>query len=613
MAAKFKFLLLYFISWVIFFDLMRVVFLIYHFDKAKQLSFSTVMATFWYGLRMDVSVAAYIIAPVCLFVLLSLFIHFFKRLTIYKVYTFIVLFFTATISLCDLELYTAWGFRIDATPLKFLSTPGEAFASVSHLPLVFIFIVFVICYALFLFCFRYILKKIFFQQQNRFKILTGVLILLLMGSLVIPIRGGLQLAPLNQSSVYFSTNNFANHTAINATWNFLHSVLSKGNSGKNPYKYFEPNKAKQIVDSLYSGVDSTEQLINNDTDKPTNVIVLIWESFTEKAIHLSIEGKEVTPNFNRIKQQGVYFSNTYASGDRTNKGIPAILSGYPAMPNTTIIHSPNKSVKLRVLSQLFKEKGYQTPFFYGGEPEFANIKSYLLHGGFDPIIGKKDFAQKDMNSKWGAHDGIVMKRVIADLEKIKQPFFASWLTLSSHEPYETPVPVVFNKDDNPTKFLNSIHYTDQVVGEFIEQCSKEPWWNNTVLIIIGDHGHPFPETGNKADNFRTPMLWIGGALKKKGVVIDKVVSQLDIAATLSKQFGVEASLFPFSKNVLDPATKPWAFFNFNDGFGFIDASGRLVFDNVGRQHIVKEGAVSGPQIEAGKAMQQFTYDDFLKK
>ena len=613
MAAKFKFLLLYFISWVIFFDLLRIVFLAYHLGKTKQLGFGTIISSFWYGMRMDMSVAAYVLVPVCLFVLLSLFIHFFRRLIIYKAYTFVILLLIALISFFDLEIYKQWGFRIDASPLKFLSTPKEALASISHLPLLFLSVIFIICYGLFFFCFKYILKRIFFQQQNKLRLITAALLLLFMGLLIIPIRGGLQLAPLNQSSVYFSTDNYANHAAINASWNFLHSLVSKDFSEKNPYQYLSVQRVKQTVDSLYSGVSTTEQLIRFSPDTATNVIFIIWESFTEKAIHISINNKEVTPQFNRLKKGGIYFSNVYASGDRTNKGIPAILSGYPAMPNTTIIHSPGKAQKLRVLSQLFQEKGYQTPFFYGGEPEFANIKSYLLHGGFDPIIGKNDFDSKDMNSKWGAHDGVVMNRVFEDLDKSKKPFFATWLTLTSHEPFEIPVSTVFNGNDNTTKFLNSLHYTDQVVSDFIDRCSQRSWWKNTVIIIIGDHGHVLPASDNKADDFRTPMLWMGGALNKKGVIIDKVVSQLDIAAMLSKQMGLNAGNFPFSKNSLDPFTKSWAFFSFNNGFGFVDSSGRLVFDNVGKMPIKEDGNIGPKEMEAGKAMQQFVYDDFISK
>ncbi|MEO5563865.1 MAG: sulfatase-like hydrolase/transferase [Chitinophagaceae bacterium] len=613
MVAKFKFLLLYFLSWVVFFDGLRLLFLLYHFAKTRELSFSTITATFWYGLRMDLSMAAYILLPVCLFVLLSLLIPFFRKAILYKIYTGVILFLVLIISICDLEIYNAWGFRIDATPLMFLSSPREALASVSHLPLVFILLGFIVAFLLLWLLFRFVLKKIFFDDQKRLRMVTALALLVLMGCLIIPIRGGFQLAPLNQSSVYFSTNNYANHSAINASWNLLHSLFSKGVSRKNPYEYLPAERQKQVIDSLYAATGSTTQLIRFPADTPTNVIVIVWESFTEKAIHISIENQEVTPQFNRLKQEGIYFSNVYATGDRTNKGVPGILSGYPAMPNTTVIHSPGKSAKLKVLSHVFKDRGYVTPFFYGGETEFANIKSYLLHAGFDPIISKNDFATKDMNSKWGTHDGIVMNRVFDELNKSAKPFFAGWLTLSSHEPFETPVPLVFTGKDIAIQFLNSIHYTDQVLSDFIDKCSKQPWWNNTVVIITADHGHRLPDTGHPADDFRIPMLWLGGALQQKGIVINKIISQLDIATTLAKQAGINENYFPFSKNILDPTTKDWAFFTFNNGFGFIDSTGRLTFDNVGKRPIQQEGAVGPKEIEAGKVLQQFTYEDFLRK
>jgi phosphoglycerol transferase MdoB-like AlkP superfamily enzyme len=614
MGSKFKFILLYFLTWVIFFDLLRVVFLIYHWGKTKQLSFSTVLGSCWYGLRMDCSMAAYILIPVCLLVLLALVIPFFRKTGIYKIYTYIILFLVLIVSICDLEIYNEWGFRIDTTPLVFLSTPKEAFASISHLPLIWILLIFIGCFIGCLLGFRYVLKRIFFQSQQKARIVTAFVVLVITLLLIIPIRGGLQLAPLNQSSVYFSTNNYANQAAINASWNLLHSLFSKGMSGKNPYQYATVERQKQVIDSLYkAGTGTTEQVISFPSGTPTNVIVIAWESFTEKATHISIGNEEVTPQFNRLKKEGIYFSNVYAVGDRTNKGIPAILSGYPSLPNTTIIHTPSKSGKLKVLSQLFKDRGYAAPFFYGGEPEFANIKSYLLHAGFDPIVSKSDFSSKDMNSKWGAHDGVVMNRVLDDLNKSKKPFFATWLTLSSHEPFETPVPVVFKGDDMESKFLNSLHYTDAVIGEFIDRCSKQPWWNNTIVIITGDHGHRLPDTGHPADNFRIPLLWLGGALIKKGDSISRVMSQIDIAATLTKQAGFSENYFPFSKNMLDPSAKPWAFFCFNNGFGFVDSSGRVVFDNVGKQVIQLEGEAGPNQVEAGKIMQQYTYEDFLHK
>lgn len=618
MRTKLKFLLAYFLGWMALFAGFRLILLVYDFEKAGDIAVSTLLLTFWYGARMDASMASYILVPVCLFVVLSLWIGFFRKLLIYKIYTYIILFLIALLSLFDLEIFKQWGFRIDATPLTFLTTPREAYTSVSHMPLVSIFLVFCGGYLLLALGARYLLGRTFFKSQKTYKAFTLVALLLFMGVLIVPIRGGFQLAPLNQSSVYFSTSNFANQAAVNAPWNFMHSVLSRENSLINPYLYFSEENMKRIVDSLYQFRETTraipaEPLINPHPDTPLNIIIVIWESFTEKAIHASIAGKEVTPQFTRLMGEGVYFSNIYASGDRTNKGISAILSGYPAMPGTSIVHSPAKSGTIEVLSRLFKNKGYRAPFFYGGEPEFANIKSYLLQGGFDPIIGKYDFSKKDMNSKWGAHDGVVMKRVFEDLQASPKPFFATWLTLSSHEPFETPVPVVFEGSDNTTRFLNSLHYTDKCVGELIEKCSREPWWDNTVMIITGDHGHPLPATNNKAEDFRIPLLWVGGALNKKGIVIDKIASQLDIAATLAQQVGITENPFPFSRNIMDERAESWAFFSFNNGFGFVNNAGRLVFDNVGKIPILQQGRSGNKEIEAGQAMQQYTYGDFLKR
>lgn len=613
MLSKLKFLLFYYIGWLVFFECMRLVFVLYHVKKTAGIPFFSILGSFWHGLRMDLSVAAYIIAPVCLFVILSLFIHFFRRLLIYRVYTFIVLLLVSAICLADLEMYNAWGFRIDAGPLRFLETPREALASVAHLPLVWILLVFLLAYGLFYFCFRWLLRRIFFQQQNNRLWITGFVLLLVTGSLILPIRGGWQLAPLNQSAVYFSKHQFTNHAAVNASWNFLHSLFSKANVKRNPYLYLPAKESQRVVDSLYKAAGNTDEWVVANDSMPVNVIVVIWESFTGKAVGLRHEGVEVTPRFNQLIDEGIYFDNLYASGDRTNKGVPAVLSGYPAMPNTTIIHNPAKSAKLNTLTQEFAGKGYQSSFIYGGEPEFANIKSYLVHAGFSRILGREDFSEKDMNSKWGAHDGVVMQRVLQELNQQKQPFFTTWLTLSSHEPFETPDETVIVGKDNTARFLNSINYTDKVMGQFIDSCRQQSWWNNTVLVIIGDHGHPLPHAGFKAEDFRTPMLWLGGALRKPPFRYSQPASQLDLAATLLQQVTGGSNKFPFSKNLSDSSSHHWAFFNFNDGFGWIDRSGGIIFDNIGKRAIDSTGTVSRASLLAGQAFMQQIFTDFMLK
>ncbi|MFN2457705.1 MAG: LTA synthase family protein [Chitinophagaceae bacterium] len=607
------FIVIYFLAWTLFFEFARLFFLLYHYQHTSQLPASTLLGTFIYGSRMDLSMAGYITLPVCLMVLSGIMLPFFRSATPYKIYTSIILLLVLVIVTADLEMFKAWGFRIDATPLRYLSSPKEAWASVNHLPILLVLVVFAISYILIAGLFSKLISKIIrLQNASKRKWLQALFICFLSAVLIIPLRGGLQLAPINESGVYFSKFHFANIAAINATWNFFHAVSNRQEVESNPYKYMDNTKAATIADSLYKSSDRVQRVILPGIAK-LNIILVIWESFTAKATQMSIHGKEVTPYFNQLKQEGIYFSNAYASGDRTDKGLSALLSGYPALPKMSVIRYPSKAAKLPSLSKVFKEKGYTTAFYYGGEPEFANIKSYLLSSNFDHIVEKNNFSKKDQNSKWGAHDGIVMKRCISDLKKVSQPFFTTWLTLSSHEPFETPITPTFKGNDHTTKFLNAHNYTDKVLYEFVQECKQQQWWKNTLMIIVADHGHPQPPTNNRFADFKIPILWLGGALNRTSYEINKVVSQLDISTSIVFQAGIEKNDFPFSKNLFDTTTPPWAFFTFNNGHGFIQQGKMLLFDNVGKRIIEQDGNIKQIDIQAAKALQQIIYEDFLKR
>jgi phosphoglycerol transferase MdoB-like AlkP superfamily enzyme len=610
MLGRIKFLLLYFFSWVLLFEAARVLFLIYNAGQSSQLSSGTKANILLYGLRMDLSMASYILLPICAFVILADFIRFFQKTLVYKIYSYVVLFFVLLIVLSDLEIYRSWGFRVDATPLQYLASPKEAFASISQLPLFLIFVIFFAVYIGFCFLFgRLIRRIIIFIRPASKRIVTTAVIVIFTLLLVIPIRGGFQLTPLNQSSVYFSNDNFANISAVNATWNFMYG-LTENFSTKNPYNYMDIRNAKLVTDSLFASSGQRRSMLRST--RP-NIIVVVWESFTEKATRAEIEGKPITPRFNELKKEGIYFSRVTASGDRTDKGIVAVLSGYPALNNYSIIKWPSKAAKLNTLGGMFKKLGYHNSFYYGGEPEFANIKSYVLQGQYDALIDKHSFSSKDQNSKWGAHDGVVANRIFEDMNKASQPFFTTWLTLSSHEPFETPVPPVFAGKDLTSLFANSLHYTDQVLYDFVQRCKAQPWWDNTLMVVIADHGHPLISPSYTLENIKIPMLWIGGALKEKGLVFDKVCSQTDLATTLSKQVDPALQLFPFSKDIFDSTSKQWAYWSYNHGFALVQPIKSLVFDNVGKRIAIRRPGINAKDVEAGQALQEYIYQDFLNK
>ena len=276
---------------------------------------------------------------------------------------------------------------------------------------------------------------------------------------------------MNQSAVYYASDHFANQLAVNAPWNFFSSVVNKTGSTVNPYLAMDQPQADSLVNELRpSGIDFKSYVV---ADSTINVVLIIWESLTAKVVAPLGGVPGVTPKFEELAKEGLLFTNFYASGDRSDKGLIAILSGYPSQPITSIVKYPKKSLSLPSLPKTFNENGYHTSFYYGGETEFANMKSYLLQQGFERIVDKHRFAQKQMNSKWGAHDHVVFNRLLSDLDREKTPFFSTIFTLSSHEPYDVPVPTAIPGTDNEHRFMNAHHYTDESLYDFISQVKEE--------------------------------------------------------------------------------------------------------------------------------------------
>lgn len=612
MRDRIRFMLIYFAFWAIYFLVARVIFLSYHIEDSKGLTLETVFGIFWHGFRMDLSMAGYLSLFPFLWVSFSNFIKksVFQN-TIFS-YTLLLVFIVTLIIVVDLEVYNIWSFRIDATPLNYLKSPKEAWASVKNSPVIPLFISFI----LLIIVSTYIVYRIIANKIDNWKfiknfpfVIYGCLISML---LFIPIRGGFSIAPMNHSTVYFSKNNFANISAINAPWNFFSSLIHRTSNKVNPYTYLPKEIIDKNFENLFKSKLERENVLKDFNSKP-NVLLIVWESFTAKRIDKSHNGEVVTPNFNNLKKEGIYFSDFYAMADRTDKALTSILSGYPAQPTESIIKEPTKSSSLPVITKDLSKNGYSTRFYYGGDTDFANIKSYLFSSNFDKIVDKNDYPEELFTSKWGVHDEYLFNKVLADhSESSSKPFFTTVLTLSSHEPFETTKPHKIMGDKTVDLFLNSLNYTDDCLGNFIEKAKKETWWENTLVIIIADHGSRLPETGNKVDNFKIPMLWTGGAIKSNKIY-SRIGSQVDLAASLLGQLNIDSKAFEWSKDLFIKDTKPWAYFVFNDGFGYIKPNKQILFDNIGKIPIFQSGKISKSDLAEGKTLLQKSFQDYLNR
>jgi phosphoglycerol transferase MdoB-like AlkP superfamily enzyme len=618
---RFAFQPRYFLFWLLFFALTRGVFLLYHARLSQQLPGTTVLGTFVYGLRLDASVAAYMSAiPFLLFIVASLWGPRFPLQRIVSSYTAFIGTMLTLLITADLELYRVWGFRLDDTPLQYLNSPAEMAASAGSAPVLLLLLILAALLGAGWWLYNKVVGSLpglppwFGRARAAF---AGLLYTVL---LIVPLRGGTQQIPVNQSDVYFSAIPFANHAALNAPWNLMSALLLRAQDHP-PIRFMADSTARRLVAGVYPRAvaapappDSTALLL---AEPRPNVLFIILESFTGKLVG-SVGGQAgVTPTLDSLARTGVLFNNIYAAGDRSQKGLVSLLSGYPNQPTTSIIKFPRKTEQLPHLCRSLKAAGYSSHYYYGGELAFANMKSYLRTAGYDQLTERADFAAADQNSKWGAHDHVLFNRMLGDLRQQPQPFFVTAFTLSSHEPFEIPTRPHFVGQDETTLFRNSMYYTDAALGNFLKAAQKQPWYAHTLLVLVADHGHTLPDNSAiyRPEKFHIPLLLAGGALRPeaRGRVVKTTGSQTDVAATLLHQLGLPAKQFVWSRDLLAAHAPSFAYYCFTDGFGTVSPAGFEMFDNVSRTVINPRANVLQGQLKLGQAMEQMSLEDFARK
>jgi len=546
-------------------------------SMAEAITISDYFNVLWNGLPLDLSMSGYLTVFPALMLIFSIWI---KPKAIIKglnVYYGIIMFILAVICISDVIMYPHWGFHFDSTVFLYLKNPKEALASGSAWELLIGTTGIII--ATFLFFSGYIL--IIRQQIKKLKVPRSIgktfgILLLLTALLFIPIRGGFTVSTMNIGKVYFSDKMFLNHAAINPQFNLMYS-LTKSEDFSSQYQFYDQEDAERVFHSLNEivGKDSVIQILN--TEKP-NIILFVLESFSANVVGSLGATESITPNLDSIAKEGVLFTNFYANSFRTDRALVSILSGYPAHPTTAIIKYPQKTQSLPSIPKSLRENGYDLSFFYGGDADFANMRSYLIGTcTIDNIVSDKDFPISQRLTKWGVPDALLLEKAYTDIasRSKEQPFFDIILTLSSHEPFDVPT----NKYNEP--FLNAISYTDSCAGIFIDKLKESAIWNNTLIIMLADHPmQSYPHGVNNSDpqRFHIPMIWTGGAIKKPGIITD-YGSQNDLARTLLSQLQIKEDEYKFGKDMLNTGTNKFAFYSYYNGFSMIDSTGTVIYDN----------------------------------
>ena len=597
---------------VLLFILAKVGFMFYC-HEGHAFTISDVWQVIAHGLSLDLSTALYFLGiPFILAIISIWWSHIILKKILY-IYFIIISSAFALAFVADSSLYPFWGFKLDTSCLQYLSTPNEAAASVTGTYL-FIRLLAVIAITL-LALYGYIkiynlYVKLRKANQPHYKIpqkiLATVVYVLCIPLIVIGIRGGLGESTTNIGQVYYSQDQFLNHSAVNPIFSFFAS-LEKTGSVNVEYHFMDDEQCEQIIREYYNtqSVD-VDTLLNTQTP---NIIVILLEgcggTFTEIGGHA-----DITPNLNQLTKEGIYFTNCYGNTWRTDRGTVCAWSGYPSFPSMSVMKIPAKSRTMPNIAKTLKEeRNYETFYLYGGDINFTNMRSYLIEGGFQTLKWQKDYtAAEQKTAKWGVRDDITFKTLYEVSTTLKSPYIIGFSTLSSHAPWDVPI----QKFDD--EIFNAMHYLDLCLGDFMQKFRKTEAWKNTLLILLPDHGIPHKNTGENTRLMNhIPMIWTGGAIKEPRR-IEQVCNQTDLAATLLGQLGLNHDNYFLSRDVMSKTyTKPFAIHTCTEGYSMYDSVSFVCYDMISDRVVVEEGRKNPELLQRARAILQAASKDLNKR
>ncbi|MCC5814002.1 MAG: sulfatase-like hydrolase/transferase [Leptospira sp.] len=402
---------------------------------------------------------------------------------------------------------------------------------------------------------------------------------------VLLIRGGPQESPIRASDSIVSEDTFINNIALNGVFTAIMDIKSQ----KVPKslkmdrtqatlivrKEVEYDGAEWINLPNYPILRKTKQ---TKQGTPPNIVIIMLESWTGKYIEAIQDGKphgkEVTPYFNQFIKNGHFFRRFFATGGRTTNGMISILTGIPDRPGLTAVRTHQILSNFSSIGNITKAMGYKTIFVNGDDLNFDNVKSIMPRWGFDRVLGKKHMSEmgKFKMGGWGYDDRDiyhVLEEEIANTPE-GQPFLGVALTMTTHYPYIVPDKKfeIFNSNEQDFDFLNTYHYADWALHDFMESIRKSPRFDNTIFVFVGDHTHH--RYLNYYEDRNIPMLLYAPKFIKPKMD-NRIAGQIDILPTVLGLIGKETYFASMGKDLLDPSNKnDSAYFAYGNTFGWIE-------------------------------------------
>lgn len=370
------------------------------------------------------------------------------------------------------------------------------------------------------------------------------------------IRSTIGHRPANPAMFAMTNDNMVNSLILNSPYSVFYAVYSlqyEGESSK-VYGKMTPEEIIQEVESGRPTVQDNRTLLNDPQfptlalqrpsrkrEKPLNIVIILEESLGATFVE-SLGGVPVTPELEKLKQDGWWFENLYATGTRSVRGIEAVVAGFPPTPARSVVKLSLSQKNFTTLASILGGKGYTTEFIYGGESHFDNMRSFFMGNGFQQVIEQKDYINPVFVGSWGASDEDVFNRMHEQLTKHHasgKPFFTLAFSSSNHAPFEFPDGRIQLHDAEKATENNAVKYADYAIGEFFKKAKVSDYYKDTLFLVVADHDiRVRGEDLVPVKNFHIPGVILGADLTSKS--IKSVASQIDLPTTLLSLAGIEA-------------------------------------------------------------------------
>lgn len=395
--------------------------------------------------------------------------------------------------------------------------------------------------------------------------------------------------PANPAMFALSSDAMVNSLVINSAWSVLDAIRSMGNEAKSSEIYgdfpreqvfAEVKAAPWLRDYRFPNPELPTMHYQQAAiarSKPLNLVIVLQESLGATFVK-SLGGLPVTPELEKLKDEGWWFEQLYATGTRSVRGIEAVVAGYAPTPARSTVKLSLSQNNFYTLADGLGRQGYHTEFVYGGEAHFDNMRSFFTGNGFQSIVDIGDMKPQFVGS-WGASDEDLFDKSLERLKKLHaqdKPFFSLIFTSSNHEPFEFPDGKIELHDPDKQTVNNAVKYADHAMGKFIREAKQQAYWKDTVFLIVADHDNRvYGDSLVPIKKFHIPGLILGADIEPKRIAT--IASQVDLGPTLLSLLGVSSNHPMIGRDFVKDATTPGrALIQFNDYFAYLEGASATV-------------------------------------